>query len=105
MHEHPATATWWKLPEVQQLSREPGVECIVNDACMFGMTAKGKDGEAGPALKPTRWMTNEPYLARHLKQEMPRHAFGARSAAERQGRLGSSIPTGTRFTRAFRGPG
>ncbi len=48
----------------------------MNNACMFGMTAKDKDGEAGPALKPTRWVTNAPYLARHLN----RRCRGTRSA-------------------------
>ena len=69
VHEHPATATSWKLPDVQRLSREMGVECIVNDACMFGMMAKGADGTVGPARKPTRWMTNAPYLARNLNRK------------------------------------
>ncbi len=49
MHEHPAAATSWSLPEVQKLHEEEGVECIVNDACMLGMTAVGKDGQEGPA--------------------------------------------------------
>ncbi len=32
VHERPATPTSWKLSELQQLSREPGVDCSVNDA-------------------------------------------------------------------------
>ena len=51
---------------MQRLNEEEGVECIVNDACMFGMKAVGKDGQEGPARKPTTWMTNAPYLAKHL---------------------------------------
>ncbi len=52
----------------------------MNDACMFGMTAKGKDGEADPALKPTRWMTNAPYLARHLNKRCRGTHSGMHSA-------------------------
>ena len=52
MHERPATATSWSLPEVQKLNEEAGVECIVNDACVLGMKAVGKDGQEGPARNP-----------------------------------------------------
>ena len=39
LHEHPATATSWRLPEVQKMLSHPRVECIVSDMCMFGMKA------------------------------------------------------------------
>ena len=68
-HEHPATATSWSLPEVEAISSGRGVSCIVNDACMFGLKAIGKDGREGPARKPTRWMTNAPELVRHLARK------------------------------------
>ncbi len=67
-HEHPATATSWRLPEVQKLMKDHRVERVVNDACMFGMRALDRYGCEGPALKPTRWMTNAPYLAWHLNR-------------------------------------
>ena len=68
MHEHPATATSWRLPEVQKMLSHPRVECIVSDMCMFGMKAVDTQGGEGPVLKPTRWMTNAPCLARHLRR-------------------------------------
>ena len=68
-HEHPATATSWSLPEVEAISSARGVSCIVNDACMFGLTAIGRDGREGPARKPTRWTTNVPELVRHLARK------------------------------------
>ena len=68
VHEHPATATSWTLPEVQKLLSHPTVECITSDMCMFGMRAVDAQGREGPVLKPTRWMTNAPRLARHLSR-------------------------------------
>ena len=53
---------------MQRLSREHGIEIVKNDACMFGMTAADDNGVPGPVLKPTKWMTNAPYLARHLNR-------------------------------------
>ena len=68
MHEHPASASSWKLPEVTKMMNRPGVECIVNSTCMFGMTTKDEEGNEGPVLKPTRWMTNAPCVAQQLNR-------------------------------------
>jgi hypothetical protein len=72
LHEHPATATSWKLPEVHHLLSHPKVDCIVSDMCMFGMKTKDEQGCDGPVRKPTRWMTNVPCLAKQLNRRCQR---------------------------------
>ena len=54
LHEHPATASSWKLPEVAALHCRDGVATAVSDACVFGMCAEDCDGLVRPVLKPTR---------------------------------------------------
>ena len=65
LHEHPAGASSWQLPEVQQFILTNEVELITNHLCMFGLQVEGQ-GEKGLAKKPTRWMTNAPELAAAL---------------------------------------
>ena len=57
LHEHPATATSWKVQAVEALSRSPLVQSVVGDMCAFGMQASDRDGEAA-VKKPTRLMIN-----------------------------------------------
>jgi hypothetical protein len=66
VHEHPQSASSWSLPEVRAVQCLDGVTSIVNDACVFGMTAIDRDGTKKPVKKPTRWMSNAPALLRHL---------------------------------------
>ena len=66
LRQHPASATPWRLPEVQAVRNINGVTCIVNGACLFGMMSMGDDGMEGPAKKPTRWTTYAPELVQHL---------------------------------------
>ncbi len=60
VHEHPASASSWALPEVNELRCADGVSTVVCDACVFGMKAMDPNGMEGPVLKPTRWMNNAP---------------------------------------------
>jgi hypothetical protein len=66
VHEHPASASSWALPEVDELRRADGVSIVVCDACVFGMKAVDPDGVERPVLKPTRWMSNAPKLLQAL---------------------------------------
>ena len=70
LHEHPATATSWGLPMVQELERHPGVQVVTGDMCRWGMNLdKDVSGEEPGKLvkKPTKWMTNSPILAKLLQ--------------------------------------
>ena len=40
IHEHPATASSWGLPLIQELERHPGVQVVTGDMCRWGMTLK-----------------------------------------------------------------
>lgn len=51
--EHPARATSWELPELQDLAFSPGVYWTQADQCMFGLTAVSAMGETMAAMKPT----------------------------------------------------
>ena len=66
LHEHPASASSWKLEEVQAVRCLDGVTTMTCDACMFGMRAVDADGVERPVKKPTRWMSNAPRLLRSL---------------------------------------
>ena len=70
LHEHPAGASSWRLPEVQQFILTNEVELITNHLCMFGLKVEGQ-GEVGLAKKPTTWMTNAPRLADALRSKCP----------------------------------
>ena len=58
LHEHPLTATSWRLPCVQEVMGMPQVMTVVADMCCFGMVARETDGTTGLVKKPTRWLTN-----------------------------------------------
>ena len=71
LHEHPATASSWRVPSVEALSRSPLVSCIVSDMCAFGMHAGGDGGEIGPFRKPTRFMSNSQAILRRTNKTCP----------------------------------
>ena len=54
LHEHPDTATSWKVPCIESLMRQPEVKVARADLCMFGLRSRDRIG----AKKPTRFMTN-----------------------------------------------
>ena len=72
LHEHPATATSWKLPVVTQFcARYPHLYAVTMNMCQFGMTTPNSRGEPTPVKKPTRWLTNSPCLADSLEKHCP----------------------------------
>ena len=87
VHEHPQTATSWKVPEIDALANSPMVMKAYANMCAFGMTSKDKEGE-GPVLKPTVFMTNSSEVKKELSQKCrgcPRHVHlveGRASAAQ-----------------------
>ena len=62
-----------------------GVLTVVMDQCMFGLETKSSDGSRLPAKKPTKWMTNSPFMidaldARCDKSHKHQHLVGGRAA-------------------------
>jgi hypothetical protein len=66
LHEHPASASSWSMPEVIAVQKMEGVTTAVSDACVFGMTAVDSDGQERLVKKPTKWMSNAPRLLASL---------------------------------------
>ena len=67
LHEHPATAWSWKLPEVQALLTLPDVSTVKMHQCRYGQTVKGK-----PVFKPTIWMGNCRQILQKLDKQCDR---------------------------------
>ena len=68
LHEHPAGATSWKQPEVQEIMEIPSVRRIVADQCQLGQ----QTDQGEPLRKPTGFMSNSQCLLRALN----RRCFG-----------------------------
>ena len=43
------------------------VHLVTSPMCAFGLQVEGPQGHSGLAYKPTRWMTNAPWLAESLR--------------------------------------
>ena len=66
LHEHPHGALSWRTKPILRILKMAGVDTVVNHQCMFGlMTADGHGGTL-PAKKPTRWMSNSPWMLKEL---------------------------------------
>ena len=59
LFENPAHATSWELPCIKEVMKMTGVEAMVGDMCMYGLTTLGEDRKTMvPAKKPTLFMGN-----------------------------------------------
>ena len=73
LHEHPATASSWKLKCVRDMMQEEGVHTTVADLCMYGLQTRGDSkGELVRAKKTTKFMTSSPEIARALSRRCDR---------------------------------
>ena len=69
LHEHPLTATSWRMPEVQAVANLAGIQSVVADQCMYGLKTWGAHrGEKVPARKPTTFMTNSRAIGNQLSR-------------------------------------
>ena len=69
LHEHPAQASSWKLPEVVEFcARYPHLYAVTGAMCQFGLVTPGPRGDLQPARKLTRWLTNSACLAETLER-------------------------------------
>ena len=62
LHEHPNSASSWKLPEVQALMNDLGIQKTVGHMCRYGMQSSNEFGP-GKVKKPTGFLTNSSLLA------------------------------------------
>ena len=68
LHEHPLTATSWKLKEVDKLMHDQRVYACTADQCMYGLTTTSRGSKSAKAKKPTRFLTNGAELAKELRR-------------------------------------
>ena len=68
LHEHPAYATSWKEPCIQNLSDNFGGIITVAHMCNFGMASEDMHGP-GLVKKPTRFLTNSTEISRWLDRK------------------------------------
>lgn len=68
IHEHPATAISWDEKPIMDLIMRSDTMLVTADQCQYGLTAKSDSGEGLPALKPTKFLTNVPPLAKLLQR-------------------------------------
>ena len=73
IHEHPMTATSWKVDCIDELAQSPMVVKAKTHMCAFGMMSKDANGE-GPVLKPTIFMTNSIEAQKALEKKCPGHS-------------------------------
>ena len=67
LHEHPHSATSWKMPEVEEIMGLDGVELTKGDMCAFGMYQDTDEGRK-LVLKPAGFMTNANEIGNELNK-------------------------------------
>lgn len=66
IHEHPWSASSWKLPCVKRMLNRRDVTLTRADRCMYGQDTTGRDGSNGLVCKPTGFMTGGTMIADEL---------------------------------------
>lgn len=89
LHEHPASASSWRLQEIRQVMSLPGVHVTIGDQCMFGLKTWGPDGRTWTrAKKSTKFMTNSVEISKELSQKCDRSHVHQRLTGARAGPSG-----------------
>ena len=57
LHDHPTSASSWKVKCMSDLERDPTVLTAEIDQCAYRLMSKDAEGDA-PAKKPTRFLTD-----------------------------------------------
>ena len=68
LHEHPNSATSWKMPEVQKLMSDLQLEKTTAHMCRYGMKSTDESG-GGRVKKPTGFLTNSEFLRDQLSKK------------------------------------
>ena len=71
IHELPASASSWKLPEMQALMSDLNVSKTNTHICRFGMKCEDEIG-VGLVKKPTGFLTN----SEHVKEQLSKKCMG-----------------------------
>ena len=67
LHEQPAHAKSWMIPEIREMMNEVGITLVEADQCMYGLRTPSKDRKTEMhAKKPTTFMTNSRALGQEL---------------------------------------
>lgn len=84
LHEHPCSATSWKLPCVVHLSEDSKVQVTRTHMYQFGMTShlRLRGGEVCPVKKETCFMTNSTVTSGMLDRQCKMSSFTSSSWAE-----------------------
>ena len=86
LHEHPHAALSWRTKSIIKILKLEGVDTVVNHQCMFGLLTHDGHGGMLPAKKPTRWMSNSPWMLSELNvncdgSHQHQHLMSGRAAA------------------------
>ena len=68
LHEHLASASSWRLPEMQSLTSDLGIKKVNAHMCRFKMMSEDEQGK-GLVKKPTGFLTNSEYMRRALDKQ------------------------------------
>ena len=63
LFEHPARASSWDLPAIIEVEESEGVDTVIGDQCMYGLTTPNADLTAmAPAKTLAKFMSNGPLM-------------------------------------------
>lgn len=68
LHAHPETASSWTEDAMRKLMSQPTVDRMVSHQCEYGLFSTSSDGEMRLSKKPTRWLSNSPFMLERLKR-------------------------------------
>ena len=68
LHEHPNSASSWKMPEMLELVNQLKIQRTVAHMCRYGMKSSDELG-SGRVKKPTGFLTNSEYLRDQLSNK------------------------------------
>ena len=89
LHEHPNSASSWKMPEVVALAATENVGITTCDMCAYGLVTEDKIGIA-PAEKRTRFLSNAPEVLKRISRQCSDKTSGSSFATVS---LGSKLST------------
>ena len=70
LHEQPAHAKSWMIPEIRKIMTKSGVTLVEATQCMCGLRARGPNSNLEMhAKKPTKCMTNSQALGQELSKK------------------------------------
>ena len=68
IHEHPNSASTWKMQEMTKLTEDIGFDKVVGHMFRFGTNSKDEQG-AGPVKKPKGTLSNSSFVKDQLERK------------------------------------